>query len=371
VVRMGIVPRDVAILVEGEPASRLLGLTMLSRAVLAFANGGALRVFLVGDPRDAAEEARRKTQIPIATVADLETARQAASGPLVIASSAFVYDPGKVRAWIESEGKVEAPMPPLAPAATSAEREGAVTALLSTLIKPTDGFFSVHLNRKVSLAVTRRIVDTGITPNTVTLIANAIGFFGVWLCFRGAWLSLLFGALLVQAQSILDGVDGEIARLRYLSSHAGEWLDNVLDDFVNIGYGIGLGFASSVLTGRPIYFWLGLLAGFGFLLYNLVVYAQLYFVHHSGNPFRFRWWFQRPGEDVAASLRRAGAFARLGATLRALGRRDVFLLAYLLLVALRMPQVAVIWWAILAVGYVPLTVAHVGIASARALRRRS
>jgi hypothetical protein len=106
------------------------------------------------------------------------------------------------------------------------------------------------------------------------------------------------------------------------------------------------------------------------LAYNLVVYAQLYFVHHSGNPFRFRWWFQRPGEDVAASLKRAGSFARLGAALRALGRRDVFLLAYLALVALHLPQVAVIWWAVLAVGYVPLTVVHVAVASARALRRR-
>lgn len=363
-------PRDVAILVEGEPGARLLGLTLLSRAVLVFANGGARRIFLVGDPQAAADEARRRAPTPIDTVSNLKAARQAASGPLAVASSACVYDPGKVRAWLAAEGEHEVELPALASAATPAERAAAITALLATLVKPTDGFFSVHLNRKVSLAVTRRIVDTGITPNTVTLIANAIGFVGVGLCFQGTWLALLIGAVLVQAQSVLDGVDGEIARLRYLSSRSGEWLDNVLDDFVNIGYGVGLGFTAAALNGRPVYFWLGLGGGLGFLLYNLVVYAQLYFVHHSGNPFHFRWWFQRPGEDVAASLHRAGAFARLGATLRALGRRDVFLLAFLLLVVVSLPEVAVIWWAILAVGYVPLTAAHVAIASARALRRR-
>jgi phosphatidylglycerophosphate synthase len=367
---MGIVPRDIAILVEGEPGAQLLGLTILSRAILVFAQAGARRIILVGDPQTAADEGRRKTKVPIEVVADLAAARQIASGPLLVASSAAIYDPGKVRALLEAADEREGVFPALASAATAAERDAASRALLYTLVKPTDGFLSVHVNRKVSLAVTRRIVNTGITPNVVTLLSNAIGFLGVWLCFQGTWLALLVGAVLVQAQSILDGVDGEIARLRYLSSHLGEWLDNVLDDFVNIGYGIGLGYTAAALSGRPLYFWLGLVGGLGFLAYNLVVYAQLYFVHHSGNPFRFRWWFQRPGEDVAASLKRAGAFARLGAFLRALGRRDVFLLAYLALVALGQPQVAVIWWAVLAVGYVPLTVAHIAIVSARALRRR-
>jgi hypothetical protein len=104
------------------------------------------------------------------------------------------------------------------------------------------------------------------------------------------------------------------------------------------------------------------------LLYNLLVYAQLHFVHHSGNPFRFRWWFQRPGEDVAASLARAGAFARVGAFARALGRRDVFLLIFLVLVAARQPHIPVIWFAVVAAGYLPLTVAQIVVAAHRALR---
>ena len=360
--------RDVAIVIEGEPGAELLGLTVLSRAILVFARGGAGRVFLVGDPGGAADEGRRRAGVPVETVADLAAARQAASGPLLVASSAAVYDAARVRVLLETAATGETVVPPLVPAASCAERRLAETALLSALVKPTDGWVSVHINRKLSLAVTRRIVGTGVTPNAVTLVANGIGFLGVWLVFRSTWVGLLAGALLVQLQSVLDGVDGEIARLRFLSSRLGEWLDNVLDDFVNIGFGVALGFATARLRGEPLYRWLGLGAGAGMLLYNLLVYAQLHFVHHSGNPFRFRWWFQRPGEDVAASLARAGAFARVGAFARALGRRDVFLLIFLVLVAARQPHIPVIWFAVVAAGYLPLTVAQIVVAAHRALR---
>jgi phosphatidylglycerophosphate synthase len=362
-------PRDVAILIEGEPGAELMGLTMVSRAILLFARAGAERILLVGDPGTAADEGRLRAGVPVETVADLATARKLAAGPLLLASSAAIYDGARARDLLEAASTDERTVPALARASNPAERRLAETALLRSLIKPTDGWVSVHINRRVSLAVTRRIVGTGITPNTVTLISNAIGFFGVWLVFRSDWLGLLLGAFLVQMQSVLDGVDGEIARLRFLSSRLGEWLDNVLDDLVNIAFGIALGYATARLRGEPLYGWLGLVSGLGMLFYNLVVYAQLHFVHHSGNPFRFRWWFQRPNEDVAASLARGGSMARLGAFARALGRRDVFLLVFLVLVAARQPHLPVIWSAIVTAGYVPLTLIHLFMVTVRALRK--
>ena len=61
-------------------------------------------------------------------------------------------------------------------------------------------------------------------------------------------------------QSVLDGCDGEIARLKFQSSRMGEWLDNVLDDTVNVLYGLALGVASSKLLGSPVYTWLGIIS---------------------------------------------------------------------------------------------------------------
>ena len=89
-----------------------------------------------------------------------------------------------------------------------------------------------------------------------------------------AMADLLLGAIPVRTQSVLDDVAGEIARLQCLSSVFGEWRDNVLDDFVNIRFGIGLGYTTALMIGQALYHWLGLTAGLGLSLYNLVLYAS-------------------------------------------------------------------------------------------------
>ena len=106
--------------------------------------------------------------------------------------------------------------------------------LLRGLIKPSEGFMSRHLERRISLAVTRRLFDTAITPNVMTLISVAIGLAGA-LCVlvaTGAWQTV--GALLFLTHSILDGCDGELARLKFLESRAGAVLDFWGDNLVHV-----------------------------------------------------------------------------------------------------------------------------------------
>ncbi|MFH0901267.1 MAG: CDP-alcohol phosphatidyltransferase family protein, partial [Pseudomonadota bacterium] len=202
---------------------------------------------------------------------------------------------------------------------------------------------------------------TPVTPNQLTIVTSLIGAFGVWLVLRSTWASVAAGAVLVQLQSVLDGCDGEVARLKYQSSRFGEWLDNVLDDFVNIGFGLALGIASAKLLGSSLYYWLGIAAAVSFLAYNSLVYAQLALVHHTGNPFAFRWWFQHEGADLTQTLGRAGAVGRIGGALRTLGRRDTFLLCFMLLAMVRLPHVAVVWYAAVGIADLVLTIAHLAV----------
>lgn len=107
--------------------------------------------------------------------------------------------------------------------------------LLKSLIHPKDGFISRHINRKFSLEISRLLAPTKVTPNQITVISFLICVLSS-LCFAAGlpWA----GGLLAQFSSILDGVDGEIARLKWLQSAYGELFDSILDryaDFFIVG----------------------------------------------------------------------------------------------------------------------------------------
>lgn len=241
----------------------------------------------------------------------------------------------------------------------AAGRRAAEKTLYRSLAKRVDGPVARFINRRFSLLVTRLLVGTPVTPNMMTVVANVIGAIGVWWCFQATWTGVALGGVFLQLQSILDGCDGEIARLKFRSSRFGEWLDNILDDLVNSSYGVGLGYAATQLTGNGLWLRLGIAAAAGFMIYNVIVYLQLALVHRSGNPFAFRWWFQKGDGDLKAELEQGGLGGRLMALFRALARRDVFLFAFMLLAIARLPQAAVVWYAVIAAPTVTMAIVHV------------
>ncbi len=91
-----------------------------------------------------------------------------------------------------------------------------------------DGMISRLINRKVSLWFSERLVDR-ITPNQATLITFAIGVLSAVLVL----LSPALGGILYQVSSMLDGIDGEIARAGMRTTKFGGWLDSVLDRYVD------------------------------------------------------------------------------------------------------------------------------------------
>ncbi len=242
---------------------------------------------------------------------------------------------------------------------TAASRRQAEVELLRSLTKPTDGYIARRINRQVSRRVTGLLLDTSVTPNQMTLVANLIGYLGIWLVAGATWTHVLAGAVLVQLQSILDGCDGEIARLKFQGSRLGEWLDNVLDDTMNIFYPLALGHAASVLFDQPLYWWLGMAAAGCYVINNAVLYTQLLLLHGSGNPFLFRWWFQKEDAYLQQSLAAAGLRGRLIGVFHAMGRRDAFLFAFMVLCALRLPHVATLWYVIIAAFSGALAILHV------------
>lgn len=110
------------------------------------------------------------------------------------------------------------------------EKSIAEKALIRSLTKPTDGWVSRHLNRPISTSFSRVLAHTKITPNQFTVLTGFIGLStGFFLALGGYWNYLIGGALF-HFTSVLDGVDGELARLKFKSSPFGQWLDTLVDN---------------------------------------------------------------------------------------------------------------------------------------------
>ncbi len=105
--------------------------------------------------------------------------------------------------------------------------------LLRHLIKPSEGFMSRHFERRISLGLTRHLCRTSITPNAMTLISVGLGLAGAPFFLSPEPAHQLTGALLFLAHSILDGCDGELARLKFLESPYGAVLDFWGDNLVH------------------------------------------------------------------------------------------------------------------------------------------
>ncbi len=106
--------------------------------------------------------------------------------------------------------------------------------LLKNLSKPADGILSKKFNRKVSTFITRFLVKTPITPNMISVLIPVLAILTFFLLSKGTYPWLIYGGLMIQFLSIIDGCDGEIARLKFMKSSFGAWLDPILDRYVDM-----------------------------------------------------------------------------------------------------------------------------------------
>ena len=128
----------------------------------------------------------------------------------------------------------------------------AETWLLRSLIKQREGFMSRHFERRVSLAITRRLVRTAITPNAMTVVSVAIGLASAPFFLSAAPGWQLAGALILLTHSILDGCDGEIARLKFMQSPRGAALDYWGDNVVHVAVFACIAIGWSRASGSPL-----------------------------------------------------------------------------------------------------------------------
>jgi phosphatidylglycerophosphate synthase len=330
----------------GPPAETVercvAGLTVGERLLLALAHEGFDRALCLGP---GARPASARAAI---RVEELETARLAPGERAVLLPADLVFD-RRLLATVDAAPAV-APLRPsgagggfavrVVDRATAREAE---RALLAALRKPTDGVVSRLLNRRISLALTRLLVRTGVRPDALTIALMGLGILcGVAAGIGAPWWVLVIAGLLFQGHSILDGCDGELARLTYRFSRRGQWLDSMGDALANYLFCLGLAVGQARAHG-----WIWLYAAAALLLAvqchatglgarrgarmgtgDLVAVPNVV----TGGPPRGAWWRFMRGFHLAA-------------------RRDTFALLTALLTAMQLPLAA---FGVFAVGSVAI-----------------
>ncbi|USS40123.1 NTP transferase domain-containing protein [Thermococcus aggregans] len=91
-----------------------------------------------------------------------------------------------------------------------------------------DGIVSRYLNRKISTKISEILVDY-VEPIHMTILSFVVGIVAAVVAF----FSPSLGGVLYQLNSILDGVDGEIARAAMKTSKFGGYFDSILDRYID------------------------------------------------------------------------------------------------------------------------------------------
>jgi phosphatidylglycerophosphate synthase len=147
---------------------------------------------------------------------------------------------------------------------TPEDCEAAERKLDRWLVKPTDGFYA-RLNRRISIPISRQLIKLPITANMVSIFTLGIGIASAAFFAYGGYWSTLLGALLCLFASILDGCDGEVARLKLLESDFGCWLETICDYAFYLFLLVGMTIGRWRSSGTRMYLVYGALLLFGAL----------------------------------------------------------------------------------------------------------
>jgi len=209
---------DTAVFASARDAdARIAGVAAAARAVRALADSGAGPIRLrIGDGAALAQ----------ATVADVERLR----GPASVS--------------------VEQGIGP-------ATRLPSAWEIVRATGKPGDGLVSRWLNRPISQRLTMiMLAIPGARPIHVTIANAALALIMFGVTLDGGEAGLILGGILFQTASVLDGVDGEMARATFRTSKSGATLDSAVDIATNLLFVTALTIHLG-LRDRDIIFWVG------------------------------------------------------------------------------------------------------------------
>lgn len=120
------------------------------------------------------------------------------------------------------------------------KKSEAIHFLTEQIRKNTPAWIARNINKRISLPVSIVLAKLRVSPNTITAFNMLIGM-GASIGVAGrTYVGLLIGAILFQLASIVDGCDGEVAKLTHRCTKFGQYIDSISDNFALAGFFTGL-----------------------------------------------------------------------------------------------------------------------------------
>ncbi len=302
---------------DAEPGATrtVAGLTVLDRALKQLGQAAGTRVVLASDG-SIAVPAALPPHVELRPVAD-----RAAADALARELDAPIIGADLVRLDRQRWDGLRV--------VDEATRRAAEDAVFAALYRADLGFVARRFNKPLSIWFTRHVLcRSPVTPNQITLFAAALGLIGCVLMATGAYGWVVLGLAFEHLQSVLDGCDGELARVRFQQSRLGAWLDTFVDDVLNVSMTVAAGVGVWRAGGSRAALACGLAGGAMLVLSNLIIMRDMRRQQASGDLMDMVWWFSG-GRKLGASSATQGK-PGVGTFLFQLGRRDAAIFVWLL-----------------------------------------
>jgi CDP-L-myo-inositol myo-inositolphosphotransferase len=196
--------------------------------------------------------------------------------------------------------------------------------------KAGDGLVSRWLNRPISQRLTWLVLGMpGIRPIHVTVFNALLALPMFLLLLFGGHMGLILGAILFHAASVIDGVDGEMARATWRTSAEGASLDSLIDMSINFLFVLGLTIHLA-LRDHDAIGWIGVWAIVAMIVGNALIGRR---VRAQGAPLGFDLFKRR-------NARIGGLVDLVYWVVQVISSRDFFALLFMLLTLVGLERVA-------------------------------
>lgn len=203
------------------------------------------------------------------------------------------------------------------------------TAKCTEILNKTTGIVARHLNKRLSLPISLLLSRRRVRPNTITCFNMLVGALSGVFASLGSSAGISWGAVFFQFASVLDGVDGEVAKLNGTESPFGQWLDTISDCMTYFVFLIGLTWGLYRHLGDSSILIIGTLALASSLLFLCLMLIYLKKNSNSGSLIAFE-----KGVVNGAVKEESGFFSSFIHYGRYLVKKDAFTFIFMIMALL-------------------------------------